>query len=230
MGSESLSTLSYGYGSQLNVGITRNVEKIFKLSNHVAVLISGDADLGQNLVQEFIRWRQNSAQRRIDWVSKVATQFSLWCNENFIDRYFSNTSLGEIPAIRFLVIGLNKRGQGFSPRIYKLDSWRGFYSGLSSLGFDSGGISFLADYLFKKLYKKGIPLVDIDNLLSLVTFVIRETIDSGQAHVGGDIKLAYIDSTGFHQLRADETSTYLEKFPDFYGDKLYTYESGSPSP
>ena len=229
MGSECLSTLSYGSGTQLNVGITRNVEKIHQLSDHVAVLISGDSDIGENLIQEFCRWRQNSGQRRIDWVTRVANQFSTWCKENFIDR-FLNVSLGDLPPIRFLVVGLNKRGLGFSPKIYKLDSWRGFYPGLSTLGFDSGGISFLADYLFKKLYEEDITLDEIDKLLSLVAFVIRETINSGQAHVGGDIKLAYIDSTGFHKLHPNETSTYLDEFPGFYGDRLYSNGSGASSP
>jgi 20S proteasome alpha/beta subunit len=229
MGAESLSTLSYGSGSQLNVGITRNVEKIYQLSDHVAVLIAGDSDIGQNLIQEFCRWRQNSDQRRIDWVTRVANQFSNWCKENFIDRY-SNVPLGELPVIRFLVVGLNKIGRGYSPRIYKLDSWRGFYPGLSTLGFDSGGISFLADYLFKKLHEEDLTLNEIDKLLSLVAFVIQETINSGQAHVGGEIKLAYIDSTGFHRFSAAETSTYLNNFPNYYGERLYTNGTGLSGP
>lgn len=221
MGSESLSTLSYGENTPFNVGITRGIEKIKKISEHVAILLSGDADIGENIVQEFIRWRKNKPSRNIDGVTKVAKQLSNWCKENFINRY-SGISLSEIPQIRFLVTGLNKRGIKFSqPCTYKLDSWRGFYPGISSVGFDSGGVSFLADYFLNRLYERNLSLGEIDKLLSLVAFVIKETIESGQAGVGGDIRLAYIDSDGFQQLPVEDAEYYLQQFPKFYGKKLF---------
>jgi len=223
MGSDSLGTLRHGEYGEFSVGITRGVEKIKKISDHVAVLIAGDADIGENLIQEFLRWRRARSTRNIDGVTNVANQLSRWCLERFSNR-FSGFSLSEVPQIRFIVAGLNKRGRGFSPRIYKLDSWRCFYPGLSSSGFDSGGVSFLADYFLNKLYERDVPITKIDKLLSLVAFVIKETIESGQPGVGGSIKLAYIDSNGFYSCSTEDSDDYLQMFPQFYGKKLFGEE------
>ena len=110
------------------------------------------------------------------------------------------------PDFGFLIAGLDKKGSRYrTPLFYTLDSFTGFGLGLRR-GFEIQGKSMIALYLFSKGYQANMSL---DSLLRLVAQAMWDTKNI-DATVGGQIRIAIIDSEGIREIPDEDVESFVE--------------------
>jgi 20S proteasome alpha/beta subunit len=188
LGADSRATVESG-GTRVEINI---MEKITPMTKHVAILLSGEAEVGDRLVEKF----KLSLRRQDDGATLIAERLTEFCREDARQLAGVPTHPSYFPNFGFIIAGLDKRGSKYRvPRCYRLDSLSGFRLGLSR-GFAVDGKPMIARYLFAKNFQWGMQL---DELCRLVAQAMFDTM-SIDGDVGGKIRMGRIDPTGYTEI------------------------------
>ena len=181
--------------------------KLRQVAPHVGLLIFGFGDIGDMLLNGF---NERMSNNNLDCVSQIAESFRSYCREKW-NEWLTGVRPEYFPRFGFLISGLDQNGQGqFTvPHTYSLFSETGFVPALHRR-FVSMGCPMLADYILSKRYQEDI---DIETLSPLVAYAISET-SSVDRRVGGPIKIAIIDSSGYRPILEETVEVWLEHFEE----------------
>lgn len=177
------------------------------LAPHVGVLMSGAGEMGDALVEEFLR-NQRSAGAVSDGATEVMGIFRAHIAERW-DAYFANVPFQNRPVCVFTVAGLDEVEEGYtSPVIYTLLSQFGFAPSVHRYGFACTGVPTFATYILNRRYDRN---ASVEELAGLVAFAIKETASQDQ-RVGGPIIITTITSGGIKELSEDKIKELLGKY------------------
>lgn len=162
--------------------------KLIQITKRVGFLIYGDAHISDYLIDKF-KERPSLEDKN---VSEIAQDFAEFCREEA--RKTKDVPRSYFPQFGFIIAGLDiLRNRVIIPRCYSLRSSEGFQIGIYKEKFAIAGKDVIATYLFSHEYKSD---MSVDDLSKLVVKAISDT-SKIDGDVGGDIKIARIDETGF---------------------------------
>jgi 20S proteasome alpha/beta subunit len=202
--------------SRMTSAITSNdtVEKIVKLTDHIAIGLSGDGTLGIHLVKLISEELDFSLS-----IVKLVEMIRRLLKERFDDYYSNEPEPSKRQSLTLLIIGYDKNSD--QPAVYELTSLDNFIPRPSSTGFNCIGIPYIAEYILNRFYEKEITTKQAE---VLAAFCISET--QSQSHeVGGDIKVAsFTKNKAFAMLTAIDMAAIGEKCKTFHiGNKTKFY-------
>lgn len=200
LGADNRGTIEEVGGTRVEINI---VEKIFKITNHSAILIYGDSGQSQYFIDRFTRTRHSDAD-----VSIIAENFAEFCQNEVRRLSDVPTHPQYYPTFGFIVAGLDKvRGAFKKPRCFELNSVRGFRLQFGGDGFLINGKPMLAYYLFSKKYKLN---MEVKPLSELVATALYDT-----AHVDGDVgiraRMARIEKNGYYPTSAHDIKSLVQE-------------------
>ena len=188
LGADGKGTLRYG-GTTMK---TKNEEKMFLFNDFVSVLISGDGEIGCELI---LRFKEKYSSLLKKNVSIIAEKFSEFCRTEYKKFGLYTPATAEtFPSVSFIIAGLEKISRGkFSPKIFILRSESSFIN-CRKPKYCVDGAPIIAEYLMIKGYSDELQ---IDEACKLIGQILYETsqVDST---VGGKLKIAFIDRDGFN--------------------------------
>lgn len=165
------------------------VQKLVKVNEHVVILLYGDVERAQYLIDEL------GVQNRFDpnsGVRHVAREFKSMCREEA--RVPIGLQTRDESNFGFIVAGLEESNGVFNvPKLYGFGNDGGYSLGLGGDGFLIKGKPMIAYYNFARRYKEARG--NKETLTKLVAQSLHDTIQV-DGDVGGAIKLGIIDSTG----------------------------------
>lgn len=175
--------------------------KITRVTPHVGFLIFGLGEVADMLLYEFER-------DGLDGVSQVREHFRAHCRQKW-NEWLTGVRPRFITKFGFLISGLdpNQAGEFTIPNTYSLFSESGFVPGFHRK-FVCMGCPDLANYILNKRYQEDIT---IETLSLLVAYAISETA-SVDRRVGGPIKIAIIDSSGYRLIPEETVEVWLEDY------------------
>jgi 20S proteasome alpha/beta subunit len=174
--------------------------KITQVTPHVGFLIFGLGNVADMLLVEFDRGD-------LDGVSLVKERFRAHCRRKW-NEWLQGVRPESLPAFGFLITGLDpNQGEYVNPNTYSLFSESGFVPGYHRK-FVCMGCPMLANYILNKRYREDMT---IETLSPLVAYAISETA-SVDRRVGGHIKIAIIDGSGYRLIPEDTVGGWLEDF------------------
>lgn len=178
-----------------------NQSKITRVTPHVGFLISGLGDVADMLLNEFER-------DELDGVSQVIESFRAHCRQKW-NEWLTGVNPEYFPRFGFLISGLdpNQAEEFIIPKTYSLFSEYGFVPGFHRK-FVCIGCPLLANYILNRRYTEDMT---IETLSPLVAHAISET-SSVDRRVGGPIKIAIIDSSGYRLIPEETVEGWLEDF------------------
>ena len=177
--------------------------KSSKAAEHVGIQISGAAEIGDAMLDEFLTIQ---AEKKVDGITPVMNEFRAFI-QNKCNDYFKNIPFEKQPTMVFTIAGFDKKASVFdSPRVYSLMSQFGFAPNLHRYGYACMGIPQYAIYIFNRRYS---PQIDIEGLKGLVVYAIAETATQEQ-RVGGQIRLSVITPKGFTELSKADVDKILK--------------------
>jgi 20S proteasome alpha/beta subunit len=200
LGADSRATIeSRGGDTRVEINF---MNKITKVADHVAILLAGEAEVGDRLIEKF----KLSLKRNEDGVSCIAEKLADFCIDDSRRLIGVPTHPNYFPDFGFIVAGLDERRSKYKvPRCYTLDSMTGFRLGLAR-GFAIDGKRMIAYYLFAKEFEHGMEFEDV---CRLVAKAINDT-KSIDGDVGGGIRMARIHSSGYTEVpEADIQNEYI---------------------
>ena len=179
------------------------MKKLHVVAPHVIVQVAGIAELGDNLVEEFIVQQQT---KKVDGVRNVLNALRLFIVEKW-DSYFATVPFQNRPPLILSIVGLDEiEGKYVSPHIFTLMSQLGFAPGVHNYGFSCTGVPLFANYILNRKYKNTAPLKE---LTWLVAYAISET--ASQDHrVGKPIHIAQILPDGISLLEPGDVEITLK--------------------
>lgn len=179
------------------------MKKLHVVAPHVIVQVAGVAELGDNLVEEFIVQQQT---RKVDGVRNVLNELRSFVVQKW-DSYFANVPFQNRPPLILSVVGLGeKEGKYVSPHIFSLMSQFGFAPSVHNYGFSCMGVPLFANYILNRRYKNTLTL---KQLTWLVAYAISET--ASQDHrVGKPINIAQVLPDGVSLLKSEDVETTLK--------------------
>ncbi len=182
------------------------LKKYYIVSDHVVILFSGAAEVGSDLVEQYILERRDDP---IDGVTNVVRSFREFIARKW-DEYFQHVPFKNRIVLVFIVAGLDEVDDVYiRPAIFTLNSRIGFAPGVSRYGFACAGIPIYATYLFNRNYNVN---MDLSELSGLVAYAIQETASQDQ-RVGGPITLIQITGDGYRELVGEEVQQILNRYP-----------------
>ncbi len=200
---------SKGSGGYMARVDSLNEEKMLTLSKYCAVLISGNAEIGIELIEEFkVKFKSLNGLS----VSQIVKKFSTFCRKNIV--VFTDTMAPNHPAFPdfdYIVTGLNKKGRTFSPQTNILRSRSLFFPGRVK-NKATEGEKHIADYLIGEEYDR---TVDQETMCFLSGKILAKTIKIN-GNVGGKIKIGVIDKSGLRILPDDNVETYTTSTKEEY--------------
>lgn len=200
LGADSRATIESGRGAtRVEINF---MNKITKVADHVGILLAGEAEVGDRLVEKF----KLSLKRNDDGVTHIAEKLTDFCIDDA--RRLTGVPMHPdyFPNFGFIIAGLDKkRGKYNLPRCYTLDSVTGFRLGLAR-GFAIDGKRMIAYYLFAKEFEHE---MEFEEVCKLVAKAIHDT-KSIDGDVGGPIRMARIHPSGYTPVpEADIQSEYV---------------------
>ncbi len=179
------------------------VKKIFKITDHCAMGISGSGEMGVSLIEGFQKEFVNEDQKIT--VIEICERFRLFCMERY-RTWFEGLSIesGLIPDFTVLVCGyaVNNDDVLSDPKIIRLSSFRQFAPETTTTGFATSGIPTIANYLLNRLYLRGD--ITIEQALTLGAFCLSET-KSQDGRVGGILQAStFSDFEAYTELSGKE--------------------------
>lgn len=175
------------YGTRVD---SKSEEKLMPLTKYSCVLISGNGEIGTQLIEEF-----KSQVKNIDSldITKVVKKFSKFCKKEITHISDSVSPSDEaFPEITYIVAGLDKKRNGrYIPKINILRSTSLFCPGRIKYK-AADGKPMIAYYILDKEYRMNQSQND---LCFLIGKVMSETIRI-DGDVGGTVKIAVIDKKG----------------------------------
>lgn len=168
------------------------VQKLVRVNEHVVILLYGDVERAQYLIDEL------GIQNRFDpnsGVRHVAREFKTLCREEA--RAPMGVQLRDVSSFGFIVAGLEESDGAFTtPKVYGFGNDGGYSLGLGRDGFLIKGKPMIAYYNFAKKYKESLRAREPKEALTkLVAQSLHDTIQV-DGDVGGPIKIGIIDSVG----------------------------------
>jgi len=177
--------------------------KLIEVAPHVGFLLYGLGDVGEMLLQGF-----RTSHGNLDGVSLVAENFRAHCRQKW-NEWLTGVQPEYFPRFGFLISGLDpdEAGRFVVPHTYSLLSESGFVPGFHRK-FIPMGCPMLANYILNKRYREDLTL---EALAPLVAYAISETA-SVDRRVGGPIKIAIIDSSGYRLIPEETIEGWIEDF------------------
>jgi 20S proteasome alpha/beta subunit len=181
------------------------VQKLVKVNEHVVILLYGNVERAQYLIDELGVQNRFAAD---SGVRHVAKEFKTLCREEA--RVPMGLPMSEESGFGFIVAGLEATDGVFNtPKIYGFGNVGGYSLGLGRDGFLIKGKPMIAYYNFAKNYKAVLKMADPKTeLAKLVAQSLHDTIQV-DGDVGGPIKLSIIDSTGARVLEEPDVIRYF---------------------
>jgi len=175
--------------------------KLISVTPHVGFLTFGLGDVAEMLVQEF-----RASSGSLDGVSLVAERFRAHCRQRWND-WLTGVRPEYFPGFGFLISGLDvdQESRFAVPHTYSLLSESGFVPSFHRK-FICMGCPMLANYILNKQYREDLTL---ESLAPLVAYAISETA-SVDRRVGGPIKIAIIDGSGYRLIPEETVEGWLE--------------------
>jgi len=179
--------------------------KLIGVAPHVGFLLFGLGDVGEMLLHGF-----RTSHGNLDGVSLVAENFRAHCRQTW-NEWLTGVQPEYFPRFGFLISGLDpdEAGRFVVPRTYSLLSESGFVPGFHRK-FVPMGCTMLANYILNKRYREDLTL---EALGPLVAYAISETA-SVDRRVGGPIKIAIIDSSGYRLISEERVEGWIEDFEE----------------
>ncbi len=181
------------------------VRKIFKITDHCGMGISGSGEVGVTLIEEFQKNISSNSNNHLLTVSEITEQFRELCLARYTNWFRRLPVESErIPDFNILICGYSKKeGENLSePKIMRLNSFTQFAPMTTTTGYATLGMPTLANYLLNRLYLR--EEIDLNQALQLAAFCIMET-ESQDGRVGGRLQAAtFSNTTSFSELEERE--------------------------
>lgn len=165
------------------------VRKIFRITDHCAVGISGSGEIGVSLIESF-QEEINKLNNQLLTVMDIAERFRSHCCTRY-ESWFRRLPVESerIPDFNVLVCGYASLVDGklTNPKIIKMISYTQFAPMTTTTGFATLGIPTIANYLLNRLYLRN--EITLEQALSLASFCVIET-ESQDGRVGGNLQAA----------------------------------------
>lgn len=169
------------------------VRKIFRITDHCAMGISGSGEIGVTLIEDFQK-EVDKLNNQLLTVMDVVERFRVHCSGKY-ESWFRRLPVESerIPGFNVLICGyadlvdekLN------NPKIIRMGSYTQFAPMTTTTGFATLGIPTIANYLLNRLYLR--EEITLDQALTLAAFCIIET-ESQDGRVGGDLQAAMLSN------------------------------------
>lgn len=165
------------------------VRKIFRITDHCAMGISGSGEIGVSLIENF-QEEINRLKNQLLTVMDIAERFRSYCCTKY-ESWFRRLSVESerIPDFNILVCGYAGlvNGKLTNPKIIRMSSYTQFAPMTTTTGFATLGIPTIANYLLNRLYLRN--AITLEQALSLASFCVIET-ESQDGRVGGNLQAA----------------------------------------
>lgn len=194
VGADTRGTDTFESGARVELNI---MEKMFKAGKHITVLVSGDGDYAGNLIELLHKHHGKDHAE----VRDAAENLAAVARDDL-------EKLGRLPlyqgvdsGVGFIVCGLEFPSGGIPrPKSFQLTTEGSYRLGLTQVGYAIDGKSPIPKFIFAKAYR---PDMSVENLTTLVALAISET-RATDSDVGGRIRIAVIDRSGYHELSREE--------------------------
>jgi 20S proteasome alpha/beta subunit len=195
-----------------------SIRKAFILTNHVAAVQAGGAELGAMVLKQ----TQDAIAKQvgIDGVGNVVNilhQTARLCYDAWFPSLPQTTILNPQtgvpmgrPDLTFIVGGYDKDQSGnfTHPSIYQLNSAFNFAPMIHDYGFAVAGVPTYALYLLNRLYQPDRKAEE--ELVPLAVYAISETA-SQDGKVGGPIRVVIVCPTGSKELTEAEVDNIVKR-------------------
>ncbi|MGI0073782.1 MAG: hypothetical protein ACREA3_08220 [Nitrosotalea sp.] len=186
LGTDSRGTIDFG-GNRVELN---SMKKLTKISKHVRILMYGDAEYADYIIEEF----KKTLKGKNHDTTEIAKKLAEMCREE--GRKVNDVPATYLPLFGLVIAGLDKKGGEYVPRCYVFTSATGFRLRIPKHGFALEGKTTIAYYLFAKNYQKD---MDVDKISSLVAQTLYDTI-SVDGDVGGKIRIVIIEKSGIREI------------------------------
>ena len=164
--------------------------------------MAGEAGSADRLIETF----KLKMSRGLDGVTKVAEAFAEFCKKEAKKSAGVPMHPDYFPDFSFIIAGLDpKKGKYVVPRSYNLDSTTGYRLFLSRM-FEVHGKWLIALYMFSKQFEVNMV---VDQLCRLTAQALYDTAKI-DGEVGGDLKMAKIESDGYHPISDRDIQSFIE--------------------
>lgn len=213
--------------------INDRVEKIYDLSDHCGLALSGNAGLGVSVIDDLNMELHNNDNKNkykklsIDEMAEKLQQHAI----KKYDEWFpiSKFKLDERPGLSLMLSGYRRNLETGelenNPLIFTFNSYYNFAPNRDVAGFMTIGITPFAMYLLNTLYAKDITLIQA---AELATFCILETASQSGA-VGTEISVSsfnWKDQFRFHTNK--EIEFYKQKAAERKNDLRFSFYKSAP--
>ena len=187
------SRMTSGNPAVASIQSNDTVRKIFKITDHCAMGISGSGEIGVTLIEDF-QTEINRLNNQLLTVMDVAERFRSHCSGKY-EAWFRRLPVESerIPEFNVLLCGYSDLVDGriTNPKIIRMSSYTQFAPMTTTTGFATSGIPTVANYLLNRLYLR--DEITLDQALTLAAFCIVET-ESQDGRVGGDLQAAMLSN------------------------------------
>jgi len=213
--------------------INDRVEKIYALSDHCGLAISGDAGLGGSII-DALNMQLHNTENKDKYKSFSVDEMAEKLQQNAIKKYdewfpLPKFKLDERPGLSLMLSGYRRNLDSSEltnqPLIFTFNSYYNFAPHRDVTGFMTIGITHFAMYLLNTLYEKDISLTQA---AELATFCILETA-SQSGVVGTDISIgsfSWKDPFRFH--KNEEIELYRKKAHERKDKLRISFYSSTP--
>lgn len=204
---KSVDGIAIAADSRTTIGDPRGVtamndtaNKLVKLNDQCALVLSGSAELANSLVDDLQR---EIGGKRYS-INKYAAEASQKFRKSYAE-WFKGTSPELIPQTYFILAGLEKQNDSYVPRTYLLSSPANFALQLATDGCMMAGVVQYAIYLKHRFYDSNMGVAQAQRL---AIYLITETATQ-DPKVGGPIKAAQITPESYKQLSDEEIASIV---------------------
>jgi 20S proteasome alpha/beta subunit len=190
-----------------------NMQKVYRISKYVGVLLAGSGELGAMLIGEISNDVKKESIEGVTRVMEVTRGILKKRYDEFFPKFLVQPIPGVAASVRpglVAIVGgydLDGNGKPAIQKIYSLNSLLDFAPMLHDYGFCLEGVAQYALYLLNRLYASESA---VKNLLPLAAYVITETA-SQDGKVGGRVQMLKITpEEGCKILAAEEINSIIE--------------------
>lgn len=180
-------------------------KKIFRLTDHCAIGVSGSSEIGSALLDNFDN--KLSRQRAI-FIDDVAARTREHARQLY-GSWFQKFPVKERPSLLLMIVGYPaERDKATKGKLYLLSSQMDYAPMLMTKGICMAGIPQYATYLANRFYD---PNMSVESIIALAEYLIYET-STQDPKVGGKINIAIISpESGYRELTLDEIRTIRKR-------------------
>jgi len=178
--------------------------KLFPITQNAAIMMYGGSEDASQLVEKY-RSIYKQRKMNLNGVTLVAEDFCEFCRKEEI-------KLAKVPKhpksfeyFGFIICGLNIVDDKIQPMIYVTTNFNGFRLGLCR-PYAIEGKPIIAHYHFAKNFKEN---MNVNDLCRIVAQSIYDTMRI-DGDVGGEIRIAIIDSKGFREISESDVKELYE--------------------